>query len=208
MTVSLLCRLLSSARAFTVLPTGWAVRPSSRGSILGKGQRFVSAPKGTEQLWGTSGLLFIWVRRGYFPRGLKRPAREADHSPPSSIHGLRMSGFISPHSRILSVYIWFYSCLIVCLYMATLTEGFPWFILSHKANARVKPSKTGYGFTFPNFCVVCIVFVSFCVLFVCICVLYCCHRMATQLQFTNISHSFMACIETTLLTLQRGCENY
>ena len=42
----------------------------------------------------------------------------------------------------------------------------------------------------PNFCVVlCIVcFVSFCVLFVCICVLYYCHRVATQLQFSNVSY--------------------
>jgi len=29
-------------------------------------------------------------------------------------------------------------------------------------------------------------FVLFCVLFVCKCVLYYCHRMATQLQLTNI----------------------
>jgi hypothetical protein len=31
-------------------------------------------------------------------------------------------------------------------------------------------------------------FVSFCVLFVCICVLNYCHRVATQLQLTNISY--------------------
>ena len=43
---------------------------------------------------------------------------------------------------------------------------------------------------FQNFCVVlCIVcFVSFCVLFVCKCALYYCHRVATQLQLTNISY--------------------
>jgi hypothetical protein len=43
---------------------------------------------------------------------------------------------------------------------------------------------------FQNVCVVlCIVcFVSFCVLFVCKCVLYCCHRVAAQLQLTNISY--------------------
>jgi hypothetical protein len=40
-----------------------------------------------------------------------------------------------------------------------------------------------------NFCVLCIVcFVSFCVLFVCKCVLYNCHRVATQMQLTNISY--------------------
>ena len=58
-----------------------------------------------------------------------------------------------------SMYIWFYSCLIinlcilllrlciliVCLCMATLTEVFPCFFLSCKANARVKLAKTGNG---------------------------------------------------------------
>jgi hypothetical protein len=44
---------------------------------------------------------------------------------------------------------------------------------------------------FQNLCVVlCIVcFVSFCVLFVSKCVLYYCHRVATQLQLTNISYT-------------------
>jgi len=35
--------------------------------------------------------------------------------------------------------------LIVCLCMATLTEVFPCFFLSCKANARVKPAKMGHG---------------------------------------------------------------
>ena len=35
--------------------------------------------------------------------------------------------------------------LIVCLYMTTLTEVFPCFFLNCKANARVKPAKTGHG---------------------------------------------------------------
>ena len=35
--------------------------------------------------------------------------------------------------------------LIVCVCMATVTEDFPRFFLSCKANARVKPAKTGHG---------------------------------------------------------------
>jgi hypothetical protein len=62
---------------------------------------------------------------------------------------------------------------------ATLTEGFPCFFLIFKANARVKPAKMGHGpHSFK-------IFVSY-VFFVCKCVLNYCHRVATQLQLTNI----------------------
>ena len=64
---------------------------------------------------------------------------------------------------------------------ATLTEGFPCFFLSCKANARVKPAKMGHG---PHSSI----FVSFCELFVCKCGLYYCHRVATQLQLTNLPY--------------------
>ena len=37
------------------------------------------------------------------------------------------------------------SVLIVCLCLTTLTEAFPCFFLSCKANARVKPAKAGHG---------------------------------------------------------------
>jgi hypothetical protein len=80
---------------------------------------------------------------------------------------------------------------------ATLTEGFPCFNLSCKANAWVYVAKTRHGpHSSKNFCVVlCIVcFVSFCVLFVCKCVLYYCHRVATQLQLTNISYHIITFI--------------
>jgi hypothetical protein len=46
------------------------------------------------------------------------------------------------------IYVFLLLCLyilIVCLCMATLTEVFPCFFLSCKANARVKPAKTGHG---------------------------------------------------------------
>jgi len=72
----------------------------------------------------------------------------------------------------------------------TLTDEFPCFFLSCKENARVKLAKTGHGphsCTLVVICVVLLLFVLFCVLFVCKCVLYYCHRVATQLQLTNIS---------------------
>jgi len=73
---------------------------------------------------------------------------------------------------------------------ATLTDVFPCFFLSFRANA-IKTRKYGaWPALFQNFCVgPCIVcFVSFCVLCVCKCALYYRHRVATQLQLTNISY--------------------
>ena len=71
-------------------------------------------------------------------------------------------------------------------FSATLTEGFPCFFLSCKANARVKSAKMGHGPQSSK------LFVLFFVLFVCKCVLYYCHRVATQLQLTNISHHIIS----------------
>jgi hypothetical protein len=80
---------------------------------------------------------------------------------------------------LLYVYI-FILCL--CIPSATLTEVFPCFFLSCKANARVTPSKMDTASTLPKCVVLCVVcFVSFCVLFVCKCVVNYCHRVATQL---------------------------
>jgi magnesium-transporting ATPase (P-type) len=72
----------------------------------------------------------------------------------------------------------------------TLTEVFPCFFLSCKANARVKFAKTGHGPHSSKLIVICVVlllFVLFYVLVVCKCVLYYCHQVTTQLQLTNIS---------------------
>jgi hypothetical protein len=100
--------------------------------------------------------------------------------------------------------------LILCLCKTTLTEVFPCFFLSCKANARVKTRKDGARpalfqifvlfcvfLCFSMYCLFCVVvcivcYVSFSVLFVCICVLYYCHRVATQLQLTNISYHIIS----------------
>ena len=89
----------------------------------------------------------------------------------------------------------YYYCIFMYLHSAnwhssaTLTEVFPSFFLICKANARVKPAKTGHG---PNSSKIFVLFYVLFVLcrsvFVCKCVLYYCHRVATQLQLTNISY--------------------
>jgi hypothetical protein len=68
--------------------------------------------------------------------------------------------------------------LVICIpyseVFLNLTEVFPCFFLSCKANARVKPTMTGHGphsSTLVVICVVRLLFVLFYVLFVCKCVL-------------------------------------
>ena len=100
-------------------------------------------------------------------------------------------------------------CVCVCSFVlsgcfgnmyTTLTEVFPCFFLSCKANARVKLAKMGHGPHSSILVVICVVlllfvlfyvlflFVLFHVLFACKCVLYHCHQVLTQLQMTNISY--------------------
>jgi hypothetical protein len=58
--------------------------------------------------------------------------------------------------------------------LLTLTEGFPFFFLGYKADARVKLAKTGHGLHSCKLVVISVVwllFVLFCVLFVFKCVL-------------------------------------
>jgi hypothetical protein len=73
---------------------------------------------------------------------------------------------------------------------ANLTEVFPCFFLSCKANARIKHAKMGHG-PHSSKLLCCSMYCLFCVVLfnvVCKCVLYYCHRVVTQLQLINISH--------------------
>ena len=90
-----------------------------------------------------------------------------------------------------------YLILIVCLCIFIVPAGIlrlPWLRFFHaffsgkcQGIARKEGARPAL---FQNFCVVLyiICFMPFCVLFVCKCVLYYCHRVATQLQLTNISY--------------------
>jgi hypothetical protein len=89
---------------------------------------------------------------------------------------------------------YFYRCLYILIVVyvfldaATLTEGFPCFFFSCKANARVKLAKTGHG---PHSSKIVVLFYVLIVLYrsvYCLCVnVYYCHGVTTQLQLTNIS---------------------
>ena len=66
------------------IQTMWKCRrPRNRGSIPSRSKKFFSYPKLPDRLRGPFSLIF----KGYyeqFLRGVKRPGREAEHSPPSS----------------------------------------------------------------------------------------------------------------------------
>ena len=71
--------------------------------------------------------------------------------------------------------------------LLNLTEVFPCFFFSCKANARVKLAKTGHGPHYSTLVVVCVVRLLI-VLFYVLCVNVYCHRVTTQLQLINISY--------------------
>jgi hypothetical protein len=84
----------------------------------------------------------------------------------------------------------FFNCTLNEVFL-TLTEAFPCFFLSCKANARVKLAKTGHGPHSSKLVVICVVsllLVLFYVMFVCECVLHFCLRVSTQFQLTNVYH--------------------
>jgi hypothetical protein len=56
---------------------------NSPGFEFRQGQESLRPPYRPDRLWGTPSVIFNW-HRGAFP-DVKRPGREADHSPPSSV---------------------------------------------------------------------------------------------------------------------------
>jgi hypothetical protein len=73
------------------------------------------------------------------------------------------------------IYVFLLLCLcilILCLCMATLTEVFPCFFLSCKANARVKPAKTGHG-PHSSYYLCCSMYCLFCVVLRTVCMYMC-----------------------------------
>ena len=91
---------------------------------------------------------------------------------------------------MVAIYIYIY---IYIYRYSTLTEVFPCFFLSCKANARVKLAKTGHDLHSSELVVICVILLLFVLfyVFLCKCVLYYCHRVTTQLQLTNISYHML-----------------
>ena len=82
--------------------------------------------------------------------------------------------------NVIYVFLLLWLCiLIVCLCMTTLTVVFPCFFLSCKANARVKPAKTGHGphsslfLSCSMYFLCCSMYFLFCVVLCIICVYMC-----------------------------------
>ena len=90
----------------------------------------------------------------------------------------------------------------------TLTEVFPCFFLSCKANARVKLAKTGNG----SHSTTLVVFVLFghylCCSMYCLCVNVYCHRVTTQLQLINISYNINAVMGSACNAWEQPVENF
>jgi len=75
--------------------------------------------------------------------------------------------------NVIYVFVLLWLCILtLCLCMSILTEVFPCFLLSCKANARVKPAKTGHGPHSSKF-LCCCMYCLFCVVLCIVCVYMC-----------------------------------
>jgi hypothetical protein len=76
--------------------------------------------------------------------------------------------------NVIYVFLLLWLCiLIVCLCMTTLTEVFPCFFLSCKANARVKPARTGRHGPHSSYFLCCSMYCLFCDVLCIVCVYIC-----------------------------------
>jgi hypothetical protein len=73
------------------------------GSIPGRGCEFFSPPPRPDRLWGSTQPRIQWVP-GTISLGVKRPGREADHSPPSSAEVKNAWSYISVFMLWFSVF--------------------------------------------------------------------------------------------------------
>jgi hypothetical protein len=100
--------------------------------------------------------------------------------------------------NVIYVFLLLWLCiLIVCLCMTTLTEVFPCFFLSYKANARVKPAKTGHGPDSLSF--LC------CSLFLCCCSMYFCVVLCIFMLFYVFLCCSMYCLFCDVLCIVCVC---
>jgi hypothetical protein len=76
-------------RSAVAIATGYGLDDSEVGVRVPVGPRIITSPCRPDRLWGPPNLLYNGYRELSFP-GVKRPGREADHSPPTSAEVKKM----------------------------------------------------------------------------------------------------------------------
>jgi hypothetical protein len=76
--------IMGSRDSVVGIATGYALEDRGFGVRVPVGSRIFSSPRRPDRFWGPRDLLSNGYC-GFFPPGVKRPGREADHSPPASV---------------------------------------------------------------------------------------------------------------------------